>query len=202
MVDISKLMSKLTSVNNYNENLPIKDSASLDLDLKMKIEAQKWCLGLAETLEYHIDNKGILVLKDQLAQVFPVLSNEENHFEETVAGPQGHLHPNAVRAKQLITQIFGITNIGGYRPEGSISSSDHPKGLALDVMVGDNFALGERVSAWAIQNARDLKIKYIIWYNRSWNPERGTWAHYNHPSGGTSKTLRHEDHVHISFLGV
>jgi hypothetical protein len=78
-------------------------------------------------------------------------------------------------------------------------SSDHPKGLAVDNMVGSDRAKGDAIAAYAVANASRLGITYVIWYARIWEPGKG-WQTYHHPSGGTSPTQLHMDHVHISFL--
>jgi hypothetical protein len=57
-------------------------------------------------------------------------------------------------------------------------------------MVYDDRALGDRISAWAVHNAAQLDVKYIIWWSQIFDPERG-WRPYN----GASP---HQDHVHIS----
>jgi hypothetical protein len=78
-------------------------------------------------------------------------------------------------------------------------NSDHPKGLAVDNMVGSDRAKGDAIAAYAVANASRLGITYVIWYARIWEPGKG-WQTYHHPSGGTSPTQLHMDHVHISFL--
>jgi hypothetical protein len=78
-------------------------------------------------------------------------------------------------------------------------SSDHPKGLAVDNMVGSDRAKGDAIATYAVANASRLGITYVIWYARIWEPGKG-WQPYTHPSGGTSPTQLHMDHVHISFL--
>lgn len=86
---------------------------------------------------------------------------------------------------------YGIKTIYGVGP-GSIAGSDHPKGLALDFMT-PNKATGDKISADLIANAGPYAVKYIVWWDQSWNPERNTWVEY------TSTTNPHYDHVHVSF---
>jgi hypothetical protein len=70
--------------------------------------------------------------------------------------------------------------------------SDHPRGLALDLMVrGER---GDRIAACALANREALGITYVIWkqrvnYGDGWErmEDRG------------SATENHFDHVHISF---
>lgn len=100
--------------------------------------------------------------------------------------------PIGVRSR--ITSLFGVTQIGGYRAGGG----DHSAGLALDVMVGRNKALGNRVARWSQVNAKALNIKYVIWYQRIWFPGRSAsqWRAMGDRGGATAN---HIDHVHLSF---
>lgn len=96
-----------------------------------------------------------------------------------------------------IANQFGV-EVGGWRATGSTKTSDHPKGLALDAMVGKDTAKGDLIAKYA-QTLPD--VKYIIFNNRSWNPKTGEWKPYTHPSGVRDARLNHEDHVHVSFTG-
>ncbi len=100
--------------------------------------------------------------------------------------------PMAVKSR--ITSLFGVSQIGGYRPGGG----DHSAGLALDVMVGRNKVLGDRVARWTQANARALNVKYVIWYQRIWTPGQSSdgWRRMSDRGGATAN---HIDHVHISF---
>jgi|ERR1041385_6700652 hypothetical protein len=99
--------------------------------------------------------------------------------------------PHVRAAAQLIANTFGITDIGGFATTGHISDSDHYKGLAIDVMTTTK---GREVSSWAVQNAKQLCITYVIWNRQIWDSRDGKgWVPYH----GTSP---HTDHVHISFF--
>jgi hypothetical protein len=87
-------------------------------------------------------------------------------------------------------------------------TSDHPKGLACDVMVGADSrrsatakTAGDRVANWTIQTAAQTGVHYVIWYGKIWSARRGTWEPYN--GGGvynpTDATGGHFDHVHVSL---
>lgn len=104
----------------------------------------------------------------------------------------GRSWPMAVKSR--ISSLFGVTQIGGYRPGGG----DHSAGLALDVMVGGNKALGDRVARWSQANASALNIKYVIWYQRIWFPGKSAneWRAMGDRGGATAN---HIDHVHLSF---
>jgi len=96
--------------------------------------------------------------------------------------------PHVRAAAAEIRDRFGITNIGGWRATGSVSNSDHPKGLATDVMT---VLKAPAVADWAIANATRLSITYVIWNRQIWYPGKG-WSRYTGPSP-------HTDHVHISY---
>lgn len=100
----------------------------------------------------------------------------------------GNVQPVARNAAEEIARTFNIFTIGGYRATGSVPDSDHPKGLAIDVMTTS----GDAIANWAINNASRLGVKYVIWNRRIW--QNGSWTTYSGPSP-------HTDHVHISFYG-
>lgn len=116
--------------------------------------------------------------------------------------------------EQLVT-VFGA----GIRSSGCWSrrpwnpTSDHPLGRACDVFFdrpgvfpsGEPLRVGWQVAAWLRQHAGPLRVKYVIWQGRYWDPgigDEGGWgARY---SGGgvydvADATGGHYDHVHVSF---
>lgn len=99
----------------------------------------------------------------------------------------GPVKPHVQAAAEEISARFQISKFSGYRATGSVPGSDHPKGLAVDVMT---VAKGNLVSNWVIANAARLSVTYIIWNRRIW--QNGKWSAYSGPSP-------HTDHVHISF---
>jgi hypothetical protein len=103
----------------------------------------------------------------------------------------GAVKPHVKMAADTLGPKYGFTVIYGLGP-GSIAGSDHPKGLALDFMTSDK-GRGDSLVADLIANAGPYAVKYIVWYRRSWNPKRGTWAPYK------STPNPHTDHVHVSF---
>ena len=134
----------------------------------------------------------------------PPIPHEDEHRP---AGPSAasyqRLTPTAKRLYGLVTRIFDIHAIGGWRPSGSVPGSDHPRDQALDVFVSypsaQGRALGWRVANWAADNAWALDVKYVIFNGRIWTGDQG-WHTYRHPSDpcNCNPTLRHDDHVHIS----
>jgi hypothetical protein len=134
----------------------------------------------------------------------PTVLHEDEHG---TGGPSGasyqRLTPTAKRLYGLVTRIFDIQSIGGWRPTGSVPGSDHPRGRALDVFIrypsSEGRALGWRVAKWAAGNAWALDVKYVIFNGRIGTGDQG-WHSYRHPSDpcNCNPTLRHDDHVHIS----
>jgi len=103
----------------------------------------------------------------------------------------GAVKPDVVTAAYDIGPRFNIKTVYGWAP----GLFDHPKGLALDFMIdtpGLGRAVGDALAAYVLANAGRLNVKYVIWYRRSWNPQRGTWVPYSGDSP-------HTDHVHVSF---
>ncbi len=120
-------------------------------------------------------------------------------------GPDG-LTPRTRYLRDLIKSGFGETNLGGWCPggctTGHIEGSDHYTGHAIDVMIlphtdPERIADGNRIATWAVANADQLAIKYLIWRSRIWTPNEG-WHAYTHPSGSSGPTLAHANHVHLS----
>lgn len=83
-----------------------------------------------------------------------------------------------------------IKSVGGWRAVGSVPSSDHPKGLALDFMTRDK-GQGDALTADVVSNYQKWGVTYVIWWRRIWSPSKG-WRKYSGPSA-------HTDHVHVSF---
>lgn len=117
------------------------------------------------------------------------------------------LTPRARRIRDVVRGQFDERNIGGYCPggcrSGHIPGSDHYTGRAVDVMImpwhdSRRVAKGWRIASWLVGNAKPLAVKYVIYREKIWTPDRG-WHSYRHPSGNTSNpTLRHMDHIHVS----
>ena len=117
------------------------------------------------------------------------------------AAVAGRVSPNTAAAVNYIRANFGINNIGtlGSRP----NKSDHPMGKALDAMIPGwsspgGKALGNRIATYFVTNPNAFGTKYVIYYDQI-NTGSG-WRRYTHPNGATGNpTLRHLDHVHVSF---
>ena len=102
----------------------------------------------------------------------------------------GRVKPWVREAARFLSCLFDEPPLIGVSSRGR--HSDHPSGLAIDLMVrGER---GDRIAACALANREALGITYVIWkqrvnYGDGWErmEDRG------------SETENHFDHVHISF---
>lgn len=116
------------------------------------------------------------------------------------------LTPGAVEVVNCVVDKFGITNLGGRATSGHIPDSDHYTGRAVDVMIADwqstpGINQGTRIADYFTSNAEAFGVTYVIWRAHIWSTDRPGWRPYWHPGGGSSPTLLHMDHVHISVSG-
>ncbi|WP_052362781.1 transglycosylase family protein [Gordonia alkanivorans] len=113
-------------------------------------------------------------------------------------GDERNLQAAAQRAMRLIAHEFpAVQDIGGHRSGGN--ARDHGIGAAVDAMIpeygsAEGISLGDRIAQRFIDNAGELKVKYVIWRNRIW--QNGQWSDYG--ASGDDNT-KHNNHVHISF---
>ncbi|MCU1630794.1 MAG: hypothetical protein JWP64_5743 [Pseudonocardia sp.] len=91
-------------------------------------------------------------------------------------------------------------------------SSDHPRGRACDLFPttggrfpqGRELANGWRLAEWLRANAGPLRVSYLIWQGRYWDPsvtDSGGWgrAYRSSVYDVHDATGGHFDHVHVSF---
>lgn len=89
-----------------------------------------------------------------------------------------------------LLERFAVDSVGGRAPRSN--SSDHPAGLALDLMVG--VSTGNALADYMVEHRDEFGVKYVIWRQR-----------INHGAGWSamadrgSATANHMDHVHVSF---
>ena len=87
------------------------------------------------------------------------------------------LTPNARALAQYITATYpGVQSIGGVRACDSVG--DHCRGVALDVMIGDDMALGDRICADIHTQTARFGVRYTMW-----------------------RVVSHFDHIHITVEG-
>jgi hypothetical protein len=118
------------------------------------------------------------------------------------------LTPDALRVVRCVQQTFGDHTYGGVGERSDSPTSDHPAGRAVDVMIAGSDtptgkAHGTEIATWVTTHAAALGVTYVIWDAQIWTADNAAagWAPYVHPSGGTSPTLEHRDHVHVSVHG-
>lgn len=125
------------------------------------------------------------------------------------SGAENGLQATARFGLRCVASAFPqIKSMGGRRSNSSstCSFSDHCAGLAVDFMVpnwssSSGRELGWRIARWVQANHKALRVKYIIWDAKKWNPATSDqWRPYVHPYGNSNPTLAHKDHVHVSFL--
>lgn len=103
----------------------------------------------------------------------------------------GGVRPHVAAAADHLTGRYpGITSVIGRASRSG--ASDHPAGLALDLMVGR--ATGDQLAAYVLAHRAQLGVTYVIWRQRinhgsGWRPMEDR--------GGI--TANHYDHVHVSF---
>ncbi|WP_232550085.1 lytic transglycosylase domain-containing protein [Propioniciclava soli] len=133
----------------------------------------------------------------------PTLIDGEIPQSDRNVGSEYRLTVATVIVKRAVAAMFPtITTIGGWRASSKISTSDHPHGKGLDVMISNyrdpaQIALGDAICDWLIANHEVLNIKYLIWRQQSWSPQRPYWRPM---ADRGSDTDNHYDHVHISVL--
>jgi peptidoglycan DL-endopeptidase CwlO len=99
----------------------------------------------------------VAVVNAPVAQSFPVV------------GGQG-LTPNARAVVDYIQATYpGVQSIGGIRPCDAIG--EHCRGVAVDIMIGNDMALGDAVYADLSSHMAEHAIKYLLWRVPN---------HYNH----------------------
>ena len=77
-----------------------------------------------------------------------------------IVGGQG-LVPNARNLAEYVRANYpGVLSIGGVRPD---PLPDHPSGRAIDVMVGNNTALGNQIAADIQSQSGRFGVSYILW---------------------------------------
>lgn len=104
-------------------------------------------------------------------------------------GVKGHV----ARAGYSLVARFGLNPVGIIGVgERALSTSDHPRGLALDFFADRR--LGDELAAYVLAHRDELAVTYVIWRQRidigaGWRPMANR--------GGP--TANHYDHVHVSF---
>lgn len=119
----------------------------------------------------------------------------------------GPVQPQTAAVANSLGPMFGIKTIGGYRPPPATGPNydpnGHPAGLALDFMIDDipnGKAVGDRLAQYVQDHAAELGVKYVIWQQHIWSPDRADEGWRPMEDRG-SPTQNHMDHVHVSLTG-
>lgn len=115
-------------------------------------------------------------------------------------GIERGLQVRTILVERAISARFPeITRIGGVRQD---SLRWHPEGLAIDVMIPDYTSaagkdLGNRIVAFAFQNAQRFGLEHVIW-QQTYYPASGQ----SHPMADLGNDdANHYTHVHIATTG-
>ena len=125
-------------------------------------------------------------------------------FSAEVKEDSGYTPRAAGVAAELRTWFGDDTPISTYQTAGGRST--HDRGLALDVFFPMEDGAGGRegwaAAHWLVANAERLGVAVVIYDDKIWSARRGAqgWRDYTHPSGGTSVTDRHLDHIHVDVV--
>ena len=110
-------------------------------------------------------------------------------------------HPKGVNAngmavyRAVCARWPQVRSYGGYRP----TSDMHGQGRAVDVMISG--PVGWEIANYLRENARALRIQYIIFDQKIWNIARDREG-WRWMSNRGSDTANHRDHVHITTVGL
>lgn len=133
------------------------------------------------------------VIKSQsrkgIENAYPGLLDYLNATGKLPGYAEGGLVKGTAELRKIIGERFGISNIGGWRPQDKYG--EHSTGRALDVMTSDK-AKGDSVADFALANAPAIDLKWVIWQQRI-NSGNG-WSKMEDRG---SPTQNHMDHVHI-----
>ena len=118
---------------------------------------------------------------------------DTNRILPMSVAPERGLQVQTIFLARSIGVVFPeIHSIGGVRAD---ALPWHPNGLALDIMIpnassAEGIALGNRIVAYAMENAARFGLQDAIWRNV-----------YYTPNGAQSSGLGHFDHVHLTTHG-
>lgn len=146
-------------------------------------------------------------LEDRRSEVHQLIADHPNQPME----PPDNLTPRTRQMRDLGIEEFGrgddVGGVGCYRAEGGWVVGEHPKGRACDFMLSSNgqtpseeqIQRGWDISEWAMENADNLGVMYIIYRQQIWDVRRGDTDWRDMADRG-SITENHFDHVHISMF--
>jgi hypothetical protein len=118
------------------------------------------------------------------------------------AGPAearyGGVHPHVAKICTKMDKKFHAQRVIGVY-SGSVIGSDHPTGLACDLMIGGKKMKGWKIAQNITKHWGRYHVKYVIYRQRIRFGKSGGWQ-WMEDRG--SPTANHIDHVHVSFTGL
>lgn len=126
--------------------------------------------------------------RKRIENAYPGLLDYLNNNGKLPGYKGGGLVAGTEELRKIISERFGISNIGGYRAEDGYG--EHSTGRALDVMTTTQ---GDAVKDFAVSNASAIDLKWAIWKQRLWFPDGSSKPMEDRGS----PTQNHMDHVHI-----
>lgn len=116
----------------------------------------------------------------------------------------GSMNRNALeKGYEILGAVSGankISHVWGYDP--NVNNSEHHSGRALDLMVFNDTALGNRIAEYLMKNQKRLGIIHFIWRQRIWRGDSSGSSPkhvYEKMSDRGSTTNNHMDHIHVLF---
>jgi hypothetical protein len=112
--------------------------------------------------------------------------------------------PRARTVRQEVRSVFGPLQATTYQT--AAGDNVHDLGLAVDFFLpmedGRGSPAGWAVAHWLVANAERLAVETVIYDDQIWTARRSLegWRDYQHPSGSTTVTDRHLDHVHVDVV--
>lgn len=130
-----------------------------------------------------------------LQQLFANYQPGQNVFSgQHVEDTGGLLTPRASAMKNLLASMFPGLEVGGYRqPDGY---NEHSSGEALDIMIGENAALGTQINKFLLDNAQAFGLQYTLFNQAQWKPG----GQITPMEDRGDPTQNHFDHIHGRFL--
>lgn len=125
--------------------------------------------------------------------------------------PDGVWLPHVAEAVRILAGTFDVpasTYAGhGVQPGGASTAADFLMGTWYQDATGNDKAKGDSMAGFLDDNWAALNINYVIWQDQIKGPQTGgSWIAYPHTwkeaygSGDdNSPSVRHTDHVHVSF---
>lgn len=146
-------------------------------------------------------------LEDRRSEVHVLIADHPSQPMQS----HNSITPRTEQMRDLVIEKFGrgddVGGVGCYRPDGGFVVGEHPKGRACDFMLDPNGGMpsqeeidrGWEISEWAMENADDLGIMYVIYRQQIWDVRRGDEG-WRAMSDRGNMTENHFDHVHISMF--